>query len=438
MMQLLILAAIVLGIMAVTRLSRVYELTSTLRGKREEQITERDSKMNSRLMWAFPFFYFGFFLWLTMVYMPKTLPVPASEHGVWLDDLLNFNWVILIVVFFITNVLLFYFAGKYYFKKDRRAYYYPHNNKLELLWTVVPAVVMIGIIIYGLSVWNRITAAPPAGTPTVELYAQQFNWTARYPGKDGKLGATDFRLINESNPLGIVTDASIKSRLAELATQVEAEKKKLHEEGNYLPPVKVTELEDHIKHLERVAGRIVNLRTLMEQDIRDKGAESQYNFGGDDIVVKEFHLPVNESVELVIRSKDVIHSVYLPHLRAQMNAVPGMATRIHMKPTVTTEDMRARPEIIQQVAEINAARVAGGKEPYQFDFILLCNKICGASHYNMQMPLVVEHDGAYKVWLAQQKGFESAEATKAEAAPAENGAAAGTATVAAATQPTTH
>ncbi len=396
-MTLLILAVLVLGILAVTRLSRVYELTSTLRGKREEEISERDSKMNARLMWAFPFAYFGFFLWLTVRYKDRMLPVSASEHGVWLDDLLNFNWVILIVVFFITNILLFYFAGKYYFRKDRRAYYYPHNNKWELGWTVVPAVVMIGIIIYGLSVWNRITTPAPANTPKVELYAQQFNWTARYPGKDQKLGATDFRLISGTNPLGVVTPTSIKNRLAELEEQVNAEKKELATEGGYLPPAKVQELEDHIKHIERVRGRIVNLRTLMQQDIAERGAESPYNYGADDIVIKEFHLPVHADVELVIRSQDVIHSVFLPHLRAQMNAVPGMSTRIHMKPTITTDSMRT---------------VTGNEA---FDYILMCNKICGASHYNMQMPLTVEPNGAYQAWLAQQKGFETAEAPPAEA-----------------------
>lgn len=417
MMTLLILAVLVLGILAVTRLSRVYELTAELRGKREEEISDRDSKMNARLLWAFPFFYFAFFLWLTVAYRDQMLPVSASEHGVWLDDLLNFNWVILIVVFFITNILLFYFAGKYYHRADRRAYYYPHNNKWELGWTVVPAVVMIGIIIYGLSVWNRITTPSPAGTPEVELYAQQFKWIARYPGPDGKLGATDFRLINGTNEVGIVTPESIKARLEELASEIAAEKKKLEDEGGYLPPAKVVELEDHIKHLERMSGKIVNLRILMDQDIKEKGDLSQYKHGGDDLVLKEFHLPVREDVKLVIRSKDVIHSVFMPHLRAQMNAVPGMSTVIHLKPTITTDSMRTVTK--------NEA----------FDFILMCNKICGASHYNMQMPLVVEPAGAYTAWLAGQKGFQTAAEPAKEAAPADSSIAppAATAQVATAT-----
>ena len=413
MITFLILAAIVLGLLAVTRLSRVYELTAELRGQREEEISDRESKMNSRLLWAFPFAYFGFFLWLTVHYHHAMLPVSASEHGVWLDDLLNFNWVILVVVFFITNILLFYFAGKYYHRSDRRAYYYPHNNKWELGWTIVPAVVMISIIIYGLRVWDRITSHAPPGTPEVELYAQQFKWMTRYPGPDGRLGATDFRLINATNEMGIVTPASISTRLTELAEETATVKKRLATEGDHLPADKVVELEDRIKHLERMSGKIINLRTLMDRDIAEKkakGERSQYEFGADDLVLKEFHLPVGQDVLLVIRSQDVIHSAYIPHLRTQMNAVPGMTTVFHMTPTITKNEA--------------------------FDFVLLCNKICGASHYNMQMPLVVEPTGDYAAWLARQKGFETAEPAKAEA-PVE--ATTTTVSVAAATNvPNTH
>jgi cytochrome c oxidase subunit 2 len=105
-----------------------------------------------------PIAYFGFFLWLVMAYKDKMLPVAASEHGAEVDWLLNFNWLILAVAFIITNVLLFWFAGKYIYSKDRRAYWQPHNNKLELAWTVIPASVLAVIIIYGLNSWTTITA----------------------------------------------------------------------------------------------------------------------------------------------------------------------------------------------------------------------------------------------------------------------------------------
>lgn len=402
MTTLLILAVLVLGVMAVIRLSRLYELTANLRGKREEAISDRDNRMNSRFMIIFLVLYFGFFLWLTLAYKDKLLPVAASEHGVWTDQLLDVNWIILLIAFIITNVLLFVFAAKYYHRPDRKAYYYPHNNKWELAWTVVPSVVLIGIIIYGLTIWNRITTAAAPGTPEMELYAKQFDWTARYPGVDGRLGATDYRLINDNNPLGIVTPESIAQRMSELKADVESSKAKLQAERELLPADQVHGLEEHIEHVERMAARLTNLKTLMDQDITARGDASPYKHGADDIVVKEFHLPVHEEIDILIRSRDIIHSAYLPHLRAQMNAVPGMTTHMRLTPTITTDSMR--------LVTSNAA----------FDYILMCNKICGASHYNMQMTLVVEPDEAYKAWLAQQKGFQTAAPEAAKPAAAVN------------------
>jgi hypothetical protein len=199
--------------------------------------------------------------------------------------------------------------------------------------------------------------------------------------------------------LGIVTPTSISARLTELADETAAAQKRLAAEQDQLPDEKVQELRDRIKHLERMSGKIINLRTLMNNDIKEKGAESPYKHGSDDLVLKEFHLPVNEDVRLVIRSKDVIHSAFIPHMRMQMNAVPGMSTVFRMKPTITTDSMRTH--ILKNEA---------------FEYVLLCNKICGASHYNMQMPLVVEPTSDYNAWLAQQKGFEMA---SAPAAPVE-------------------
>lgn len=395
MTTLLILLVVAFGVMAIAQLARVYELTARLRGKKEEEISDSDNRMNGRLMWVFCVAYFAFFLWLLFHYTDKLLPVAASEHGVWLDNLLNFNWLILIVVFFITNILLFYFAGKYYHRRDRKAHWYPHNNKWEVAWTVVPAIVMMGIIVYGLITWNRIMKPASPDALKVEIYAKQFDWTMRYPGPDGILGATDYRLINDNNPLGIVTASSIATRLKEL----EAER---YEIGGrlateVLAPGKREELEIRVEHLERMSARIIHLRTLMQQDIDANGEGSAFKHGGDDIVIKEFHLPVRKEAQLVIRSRDVIHSVYLPHLRMQMNAVPGMTTTFHMVPTITTDSMR-----------LVTADPA-------FDFILLCNKICGASHYNMQMPLIVEDQGTYDAWMAEQvkKPFEAPAAAAA-------------------------
>ncbi|MEO8589056.1 MAG: cytochrome c oxidase subunit II [Flavobacteriales bacterium] len=408
MTKLLILCVVVLGILAVAQLARVYELTSRLRGKREEDISPADNRMNARLMWLFCIAYFGFFLWLVLAYHDKMLPLAASVHGAETDWLMDFNWWILLIAFVPTNILLFYFAGKYVYNKDRRAFWQPHNNKLELIWTVVPAAVLAVIIIYGLNSWNRITAPASADALQVEIYAKQFDWTARYPGTDGVLGASDFRLINGSNPLGIVTPESVAARLTELAAQIAEEDSTL--EHAVLPDDKADELHAHTERLRRTSARLVNLRTVMELDIAEKGAASLYLHGADDIVTKDFHLPVHKEVNLLIRAQDVLHSVWIPHLRAQMNAVPGMTTVIAMVPTITSDSMRTHVMHDQT-----------------FDFILMCNKICGASHYNMQMPLLVDEAADYDNWLTEQekKPFQPP-ATPPATTPADTVAVVGT------------
>lgn len=404
----LILAVLVLGVTAVIRLSRLYELTAALRNKREELISERDNRMNSRFMYMFLIAYFAFFIWLPFRYKHVFLPVAASEHGVWIDDLYTVNWVILLIAFAITNTLLFVFAGKYYHRPGRKAYFFPHDNRWELAWTIVPSIVLIGIIIYGLTIWNRITAPAEPGTAEVEIYGKQFDWTMRYPGPDGRLGATDYRLINDNNPLGIVTDAAIDERLGELRAElVEARDQKVAK-TDLIPAGQMDDLEDHIAHLERTIARIVNLRVVMQKDIAENGANSRYSAGGDDVVVKEFHLPVNEEVNLNIRSRDILHSVYIPHMRAQMNAVPGMTTHLRMVPTITTDSMR-------MITKDDA-----------FNYVVLCNKICGASHYNMQIDLVVQSAEDYKSWLKALYKTEDAAPAKEEASAQESTSSADT------------
>lgn len=398
MTKLLILIVVVLGIAAIAQLARVYELTSKLRGKREEDISPADNRMNATLMYVFLVAYFAFFLWLCIAYKDKMLPLAASTQGVETDWLMAFNWWILIIAFVITNVLLFYFAGKYVYSKDRRAHWQPHDNRLELAWTIAPAIVLAVIIIYGLNSWNKITAPASSDALQVELYARQFDWTVRYPGGDGMLGATDYRLINGSNPLGIVTPATIETRLAELKAEAHTADSLLHH--SVQPESKMIELEERVDYLGRMSMRVVNLRNVMLQDIKKNGEASAYAHGSDDVVTKEFTLPVHKEVNLQIRSQDVLHSAFLPHLRVQMNAVPGMTTVIKVTPTITSDSMRTHVM----------------HDP-EFNFILLCNKICGASHYNMQLPLHVVTAGEYNSWLtkSQEKPFEAPVAPETEA-----------------------
>ncbi|QXP73407.1 cytochrome c oxidase subunit II [Tenacibaculum sp. AHE15PA] len=123
----------------------------------------------------------------------------------------------------------------------------------------------------------------------------------------------------------------------------------------------------------------------------------------DDKKVTELVLPKGKKILFKFRSQDVLHSAYMPHFRAQMNCVPGMVTQFAFTPKFTTEEMRKSSEVIAKTDGINKIRKAKGEDLYEFDYLLLCNKICGASHYNMQMKITVVEEAEYNKWLSEQK-----------------------------------
>ena len=134
----------------------------------------------------------------------------------------------------------------------------------------------------------------------------------------------------------------------------------------------------------------------MGVDMTDKNA-------ADDIPVRELHLPKGRKVIFKFRAQDVMHSAYMPHFRAQINCVPGMTTTFGFTPTVTTVEMRENEDTKEKFDAINELRKEEGKDPVEFDYILLCNKICGSSHYNMQMKVIVEEEADFNNWVKQQK-----------------------------------
>jgi len=316
-------------------LFRVFELSRDLRGEKLYKVHDAENKANGRGMLLFMFAFFAFFLWQIDQYYYRILPKAASEHGNKIDALLNANYALVVFVFFVVNGFLFYFAWRYHGTKNRKAEYILHNNKLEMLWTTVPAIALAFIIIFGLKYWNEIMKRNNDADPVkIELYAKQFDWTARYAGKDNQFGIDDYMQINGSNPVGLDTN-----------------------------------------------------------DARSN----------DDILVKnEFHIPVNKEVIFQFRSRDIIHSAFMPHFRAQMNCVPGQITSFRFKPTITTAEMRQDPHVKRNIDEINAMRAKKGEDPIDFDYLVLCNKICGASHYNMQIKIVVESESDYNAWIAKQ------------------------------------
>ena len=329
MMSCLILLVIFLTTIVLVRLMKIVDLAGELRGHVEEEVTHADNQFNAFLFILFMLFLFGITVIPIYKYKDLMMTPPASEYGASIDHLMYFTFAVIGVAFFITQTLLFVFAYKYHAKKNTKAFYYPHNNKLELIWTVVPTIVLTGMIIYGLSVWKNVMMDAPTEKPIViEIFSKQFKWIARYAGTDNELGSFSYKKIQGVNELGI---------------------------------------------------------------------DSSDTKAWDDIIVSgEFHLPVNKQVEFHFRSQDVLHGAFMPYFRAQMNTVPGMTTMLKLKPVITTNEMR------------------GIMKDDKFDYLLLCNKICGSSHYNMQMNIVVDTEQDFDKWIKEQKIFKTEDAPKAE------------------------
>ncbi len=317
--------------------------------KNDQIVTKQENNINGWLMIGTMIF-----LYVLMVYYMffggRDVLLPrqsGSEEGEHIDNLFVMTMSLIFVVQFITQFLVYFFTFKYRGNIERRATFFADSHKLEAFWTITPAIVLSGLIIYGLWTWNKVQDVTNKDDNPIyiELYAKQFQWEARYAGKDNVLGEANVRNIKGMNTIGV--------------------------------------------------------------DMNDPNAQ-------DDItVLHEFHIPKGRKVIFQMRSQDVIHSAYMPHFRAQMNCVPGMKTYQGFTPKLTTEEMRKNPDIIRKVEGINKLRAEKSKElvakgedplePYEFDYLLLCNKICGSSHYNMQMKLVVDEEADFNKWLASQK-----------------------------------
>jgi cytochrome c oxidase subunit II len=143
--------------------------------------------------------------WCNDLYYKKTLfpQGAASEMGEKIDLMLYITIGVTGVVFVITQILLFWFAFKYQENDDNKVYYFPHNTKLELLWTTVPAIFLTVLVVFGLKYWFKITSDAPKDAVLVEVTGHQFGWEFRYPGPDGILGKKNFKLTKGANSLGV-------------------------------------------------------------------------------------------------------------------------------------------------------------------------------------------------------------------------------------------
>ncbi|WNJ16604.1 cytochrome c oxidase subunit II [Pontibacter sp. G13] len=244
--------------------------------------------------------------WSSIAWADKFILVndSASVHG---DDLDQMFWITMAIALFVTivtNALLFYYSWKYRYNPKRKALYYPHNNTLELAWTLVPAVVLTLLIFRGVIVWHSIMDMPDKAEINeiranggkfveFEVNGRQFAWDVRYPGIDLEYGQTNVAYIDEG------------------------------------------------------AGNVLGF------NFEDKK-------GLDDVITDEIWLPVDVPVKMTIRSRDVLHSATLAHFRVKMDAVPGMPTFFYFTPQETTAERREKTGDDKFDYEMSCQQICGG------------------------------------------------------------------------------
>jgi len=343
-MTLLIVAlAIVFIVLTVLVISKTQTLFKGVKGETEQNEDVVDSANNLNAIGLFIFWILSVvgMVW-SFLYAKKDfliafgdIPSASSVHGKETDYWFWFGMAVVTASFVLVNSVLFYFPLKYRYNKNRKAHFYPHNNTLEIVWTLVPAVIMAGLVFTGLRVWNKVMSDAPKDSEIIEIMGKQFGWQVRYGGvENGKLGNYNYKLIDDAagNQFGI--------------------------------------------------------------DFTDENSFDDFTNSS------ELHIPKGKPVLLKIRARDVLHSVFIPHMRVKMDAVPGMPTKFWFIADKSTADMKAE---------------LGNPD---FKYEIACTEVCGRSHFAMKLILVVDEPAEYENWKKEQKSFLASNPDFLEKVPA--------------------
>jgi cytochrome c oxidase subunit II len=317
--ELLIGLAVILILVILLIIFRLQTLISVMRGAYQKRVGS-SNQINAIMFLVFMVVGLLSFVWYSSIASREYLPEASTLHGVRTDQMFWITMAILVITFVVVNIFLFLFSWKYQYKEGRKAYFYPENHRLEVIWTVIPAIVMAVLVFYGWKEWANITRQEPADSEIVEIMGKQFAWQVRYAGKDGKLGKYHFTKTDATNEMGI-----------------------------------------------------------------DFSDEASY----DDFMPMQIHVPKGRPVLFKIRARDVLHSVFVPHFRLKMDAVPGMPTKFWFVPTKTTAEMRME---------------LGNPS---FNYELACTEICGRGHFGMRYIIIVDEPEDYDTWFAGQQSFAS-------------------------------
>lgn len=388
--KLIILLVIIFGAVAIAQLLRVNELAVKRTNHKEEEIPQSEINFNRWMLLIFGILLMLGTIWLMFKYGHVHLGPAASVSGQTIDTLMWANYWVVLIVFFGCNALLYYFGWKYARKEGSKALWFPHKQSLEVLWTTIPSAFLTVLIIFGLNSWNEITSRAGSEYVNVEIYAEQFAWTTRYSGMNNQLGLFDYKLTTDMNRYGLITQENIDHslKLMKVGELGLPGVKMLEEKLNNPKVVLSNEDRDKLQNELREKTSIVQLLEAMDVTYNDS-LDALVN---DDVIVRDTLVMLKgQKYNFHFRSRDVIHSAYFPQFRAQMNTVPGMTTYYKFQPIYTTKEM-------QNIMD----------DP-DYQFVLLCNKVCGTSHYKMKMAIVVLGPEEFLKWQKAHKTYDGTE-----------------------------
>ena len=213
------------------------------------------------------------------------LPENLSIYGKSIDGLFYLILWITGIIFALVEGTLLVFLFRYRARAGKTATYTHGNNLVEVIWTVIPAIILVFLGFQSQKVWSYVRGNPPPADLEVQVTGEQFAWNIRYPGTDGRFDTED-----------------------------------------------------------------------------------------DITTINQMHLPVNQTVLVHLKSKDVIHSFFLPHFRIKQDAVPGITGHLWLEAT--------------QPANVE----------------IVCAELCGLGHYRMRGFLTIESAQAFQDWLGSEYG----------------------------------
>lgn len=274
------------------------------------------------------------------------LPEPLSLHGEKADLLFNVIFVVCAAVM----VGVFYYMAKFCLKYRHRpsvakAHFTHGNKKVELIWTVIPAILLLGLALWTKAAWDDYRYAPFAHSPDraqILVVAEQFRWNVIYPGPDGKLG----RYLAYPKPTDLKWPAMPPDDADDLAATT-----------GVPGPAFLPEAEAQKKLNDYVSTKNPLGKDFDDPDGKDDNFEK---FPG-----RPIHVPKGRPVDIHLTSKDVIHSFFLPDYRVKLDAVPGMRGHIYFTATTSSAEVEKPTRRRYTLDELRQAVAGYGATEYR-------------------------------------------------------------------------